>query len=175
MHEVELLWLATIAAARRSVYVESQYFASRRIAEAIADRLREPDGPDIVVVNPGPLTAGSRKRPWAPRARVLEMIREADVDRFRLYTPVTEQRAHIYVHAKVAVIDDRLLRLGSSNVNNRSMGLDTECDLAIEAVEGDRPIGSPRPSSGSVIACSPSTSTARRTTSPPQSRKPGRS
>ena len=110
------------------------------------------------------------------RARVLEMIREADVDRFRLYTPVTEQRAHIYVHAKVAVIDDRLLRLGSSNVNNRSMGLDTECDLAIEAVEGDRgPIGSPRPSSGSVIACSPSTSTARRTTSPPQSRKPGRS
>jgi phospholipase D1/2 len=71
------------------------------------------------------------------RARVLEMVREADVhDRFRLYTPVTEQREHIYVHAKLTVVDDRLLRLGSSNVNNRSMGLDTECDLAIEAVEG---------------------------------------
>ena len=176
MHEVELLWLATIAAARRSVYVESQYFASRRIAEAIADRLREPDGPDVVVVNPWTADGWlSEKAMGTARARVLEMIREADVDRFRLYTPVTEQRAHI-VHAKVAVIDDRLLRLGSSNVNNRSMGLDTECDLAIEAVEGDQgPIGSPRPSSGSVIACSPSTSTAPRTTSPPQSRKPGRS
>jgi phospholipase D1/2 len=71
------------------------------------------------------------------RARVLELVREADVhDRFRLYTPVTAQREHIYVHAKVTVIDDRLLRLGSSNVNNRSMGLDTELDLAIEAIDG---------------------------------------
>jgi phospholipase D1/2 len=138
VHEIELLWLATIAAARRSLYVESQYFASRRIAEAIAERLREPDGPDVVVVNPWTADGWlSEKAMGTARARVLEMIHEADVhDRFRLYTPVTEQRAHIYVHAKVTVVDDRLLRLGSSNVNNRSMGLDTECDLAIEAVEG---------------------------------------
>jgi phospholipase D1/2 len=33
-------------------------------------------------------------------------------------------------------VDDRLLRIGSSNLNNRSMGLDTECDLSIEAVAG---------------------------------------
>ncbi|RBY90230.1 phospholipase [Blastococcus sp. TBT05-19] len=138
VHEIELLWLATIAAARRSLYVESQYFASRRIAEAIADRLREPDGPDVVVVNPETADGWlSEKAMGTARARVLELVREADVhDRFRLYTPVTEQREPIYVHAKVTVVDDRLLRLGSSNVNNRSMGLDTECDLAIEAVEG---------------------------------------
>jgi uncharacterized membrane protein YdjX (TVP38/TMEM64 family) len=37
------------------------------------------------------------------------------------------------VHAKVLIIDDELLRVGSANFNNRSMGLDTECDLAIEA------------------------------------------
>jgi len=139
VHEVELLWLATIAAARRSLYVESQYFASRRMAEAIAQRLGEPDGPDVVVVNPWTADGWlSEKAMGTARARVLEIIREADVhDRFRLYTPVTEQREHIYVHAKVTVVDDRLLRLGSSNVNNRSMGLDTELDLAIEAVEGE--------------------------------------
>jgi phosphatidylserine/phosphatidylglycerophosphate/cardiolipin synthase-like enzyme len=138
VHEIELLWLATIAAARRSIYLESQYFASRRIAEAISDRLREPDGPDVVVVNPDTADGWlSEKAMGTARARVLEGIREADVhDRFRLYTPVTERREHIYVHAKVTVVDDRLLRIGSSNVNNRSMGLDTECDLAIEAVEG---------------------------------------
>ena len=34
------------------------------------------------------------------------------------------------------MIDDRLLRVGSSNLNNRSMGFDTECDLAVEAVLG---------------------------------------
>ncbi|WP_091929666.1 phospholipase D-like domain-containing protein [Blastococcus sp. DSM 46786] len=139
VHEVELLWLAVIAAARRSLYVESQYFASRRIAEAVAERLREPHGPDVVVVNPWTADGWlSEKAMGTARACVLETLREADVhDRFRLYTPVTEQRAHIYVHAKVTVVDDRLLRIGSSNVNNRSMGLDTECDLAIEAVEGE--------------------------------------
>jgi hypothetical protein len=41
VHEIEALYLAIIAATRRSLYIESQYFASRKIAEAIADRLRE--------------------------------------------------------------------------------------------------------------------------------------
>ncbi|MGY2079574.1 phospholipase D-like domain-containing protein [Modestobacter sp. SYSU DS0657] len=139
VHEIELLWLATIAAARRTVYVESQYFANLRIAEAIAARLREPDGPEFVVVNPRVADGWlSEKAMGTARARTLQLLDDADVhDRFRLYTPVTEQREDIYVHAKVTVVDDRLLRLGSSNLNNRSMGLDTECDLAIEAVAGE--------------------------------------
>jgi len=37
------------------------------------------------------------------------------------------------VHAKVMIVDDRLLRVASSNLSNRSMGLDCECDLAVEA------------------------------------------
>src|SRR3712207_593831 len=70
------------------------------------------------------------------RAKLLNLVREADVhDRFRLYVPVTDQRDHIYVHAKAMVVDDRLLRIGSSNLNNRSMGLDTECDVSIEVTE----------------------------------------
>ena len=76
------------------------------------------------------------------RAIFLEQIRKADKhNRFRLYTPVTDNENDIYVHAKVMVVDDVLLRVGSSNLNNRSMGLDTECDLAIEARddgEGER-------------------------------------
>lgn len=49
-----------------------------------------------------------------------------------IYYPVTDGGAAIYVHSKVMVIDDRLLRIGSSNLNNRSMGFDSECDVAIE-------------------------------------------
>jgi phospholipase D1/2 len=37
------------------------------------------------------------------------------------------------VHSKVIVVDGRLLRIGSSNFNNRSLGFDSECDIAIEA------------------------------------------
>jgi phosphatidylserine/phosphatidylglycerophosphate/cardiolipin synthase-like enzyme len=139
VHEVELLWLAAIAAARHTVYFESQYFASRRIAEAIADRLREDDGPEFVVVNPDTAEGWlPEKAMGTARAKLLAMLHEADRhDRFRLYVPVTEGRSPVYVHAKVMTIDDRLLRIGSSNMNNRSMGLDTECDLAIEARAGD--------------------------------------
>jgi phosphatidylserine/phosphatidylglycerophosphate/cardiolipin synthase-like enzyme len=37
------------------------------------------------------------------------------------------------VHSKVVVVDDDLVFAGSSNLSNRSMVLDTECNLAIEA------------------------------------------
>ncbi len=139
VHEIELLWLAVIAAARRTVYIETQYFANRRIAEAIADRLGEDDGPEFVVLNPWTAESWLETRAMdTARVKLLDLVRRADVhDRFRLLVPVTEGRQHVYVHAKVTVLDDRLLRIGSSNLNNRSMGLDTECDLSIEARTGD--------------------------------------
>lgn len=136
--EVESLLLACIREARREIYCESQYFASRTVAEAIAARLREPDGPQIVIVNPvsadGFLEAATMD---TARARLLDVVHKADAhDRFRIYTPVTQANEDIYVHAKILVVDDRLIRIGSSNLNNRSMGFDTECDVAIEAVAG---------------------------------------
>ena len=37
------------------------------------------------------------------------------------------------MHAKLTIVDDRVLRIGSANLNNRSMGLDSECDVFIDA------------------------------------------
>lgn len=136
--EIEALHLAAIASAKRTIYFEGQYFAARCIGEALAARLREPGGPEIVVVNP------LRARGWveeramgAARKRLLGHLRDSDrYDRFRIYRPVTTKGLPIYVHAKVLSVDDRLLRIGSANLNNRSLGMDTECDLAIEAVPG---------------------------------------
>ncbi len=134
IHEIEALYLAAIRHAERTIYIESQYFASRRIAEAMAERLWEADGPEIVVVNPESADGWLEEEVMgSSRARVLRLIREGDRhDRFRIYTPVTAGRQPIYVHAKVMVVDDWLLKVGSSNLNNRSLGFDTECDLAIE-------------------------------------------
>ena len=141
VREIEALYLAAIAAARRGVYIETQYFASHRIAEAIIARLQEEDGPEFVVVNPREASGWLEEAVMgAARALLLRRIEAADRHgRFRLYTPVTESGEDIYVHAKVMVVDDRILRVGSSNLNNRSMGLDTECDLVIEAGEDERP------------------------------------
>jgi phosphatidylserine/phosphatidylglycerophosphate/cardiolipin synthase-like enzyme len=63
----------------------------------------------------------------------MEVIARADdLGRFRIYTPITKESADIYVHAKVLIVDDQLIRVGSANFNNRSMGLDSECDLTID-------------------------------------------
>ena len=70
-------------------------------------------------------------------ARPDELVQKADVHRrFRLYTPVTRGGTLMYVHAKILIMDDRLMRVGSSNLNNRSLSYDTECDLAVEAYPG---------------------------------------
>jgi phosphatidylserine/phosphatidylglycerophosphate/cardiolipin synthase-like enzyme len=131
--EIERLYLEQIARAKRSIYAESQYFASRKIAEAIAKRLDEPDGPEIVLINP--VSAQGWLEPLAmdtARARLYETLRRRDPNhRFRIYHAHTAGGEAIYVHAKIMIVDDVSLRVGSSNMNNRSMRLDTECDVTI--------------------------------------------
>ena len=64
---------------------------------------------------------------------LIEALKARDArGRFRIYHPFTQRGAPIYVHAKILIVDDRLIRVGSSNMNNRSMRLDTECDMTID-------------------------------------------
>ena len=134
-HEIETQYLAAIGAARRSIYIESQYCASRKIGEALARRLQEKDGPEVVIVTPKSADGWLEEKVMgAARVLVVGMLRDSDRDdRFRIYYPVAADGTPIYVHAKIMIVDDRFLKIGSSNLNNRSMGFDTECDLAIEA------------------------------------------
>ncbi|MGP3707925.1 phospholipase D-like domain-containing protein [Gordonia paraffinivorans] len=139
VEEIRKLYLAAFAAARHTIYIESQYLAAREIAEALAARLREDDGPEIVVVLPRQSDSPVERLAMdGARHRLLKLLWQADVhDRFRAYYPVTSEGDPIYVHAKVLVVDDVLLRIGSSNLNNRSLGFDSECDVAIEADADD--------------------------------------
>ncbi len=135
--EIEAVSLAAIAAARRLVYVESQYLASRRIGDAIARRLAEADGPEVVIVNPCTAEGWLEEEAMgSARSLILSRLQAADRNgRLRVVHPVAEGGTPIYVHAKVMIVDDRLLKVGSSNLNNRSLGLDTECDLVLDAAD----------------------------------------
>lgn len=135
VREIEALFVDSISAARRFVYAENQYFASRAVAEAVAKRLSESNGPEFVFVNPKSGQGWLEEEVMdSARARLLELIRAADrFGRFRMYSPVTEAGKDIYVHSKIMIIDDERLRVGSANLNNRSMGLDSECDVMIDA------------------------------------------
>jgi phospholipase D1/2 len=133
--EVEALNLAAIAAARDVIYMENQYFASRSIAEAIAARLREDDGPEVVIVLPR--SSESRleiESMDSARQRLVRLLRKADLHgRLGVYWPAAGNGVSVYIHSKIIVVDGRLLRIGSSNFNNRSLGFDSECDIAIES------------------------------------------
>lgn len=144
VREIEALFLEQIARAQRFIYIESQYFASARVAEAIAERVAEPDPPEIILINP--LTADgwlAQTAMDAARVRLLRSIGEVDPKRrFRVFAPLTSGGVQIYVHAKLMIVDDEIIRVGSANLNNRSMGLDTEADVFIDAT---------RPGNGHIV------------------------
>jgi uncharacterized membrane protein YdjX (TVP38/TMEM64 family) len=72
------------------------------------------------------------------RRNLIERLQRADRSgRFHVYYPFIDGLAEgtcIDVHSKVMIVDDEWLRVGSSNVCNRSMGFDSECDLLLEAL-----------------------------------------
>jgi phospholipase D1/2 len=143
IREIEILYRDAISAARRSIYMESPYLTSGAVGEALAHRLQEADGPEIILV------ISRKSSGWLEeatmdvlRSRLLRRLREADrFHRLRVYCPLIDglQKDCLSVHSKILVVDDKLVRVGSANLNNRSMGLDTECDLAIEA-NGNRQV-----------------------------------
>ena len=145
VREVEALYLDAIRSARRSIFIENQYFTAPVLCSALEQRLQEPDGPEVVIILPKKITGWlGNKVMEAKRGRILDRLMRADVhDRLRLCHPWVgeEPKQGVMVHAKLMVVDDRFLRVGSANLCNRSMGLDTECDLAIEAQNQEQQTG----------------------------------
>jgi phosphatidylserine/phosphatidylglycerophosphate/cardiolipin synthase-like enzyme len=130
--------LAAIEAARESIYIEAQYLTSGTIGKALARQLEEPDGPEVIILMAHE-SRGLLER-WVMgtnRDRLIRRLVRADKHgRLRVDYPCMEGRdgpRQVLIHAKLLIVDDRFVKVGSSNLNNRSIGLDTELDLAIEA------------------------------------------
>ncbi|MBY5864463.1 phospholipase D-like domain-containing protein [Rhizobium leguminosarum] len=140
--------LDVIARARRQLYIEAQYLASFRVADAIAARLQEEDGPEVIIICTQSSHGLIEKIVMGGnRDRVIRRLKRADrADRLRVYyavvpgpivpgpvTPKESSEVEVLVHSKLIIADDEMVRIGSSNLNNRSEGLDDECDMLFEA------------------------------------------
>ncbi len=142
LRQVERLFKDSIGAAGRYIYIETQYFTSDVVCGSLCESLRRPQGPEIVLAvpfrSPGWLEQGVMD---GLRVRTLRRLFEADKHgRLRLYYPYVpnlNNGASMHLHSKVMIIDDCFLRIGSANLSNRSMGLDSECDLSLECAPGD--------------------------------------
>jgi len=138
IREVEKLFFDSIAAAERMLYIENQFLTLEDIAHGIVRRMKERPALEVVIVSPDTPDSWVETRTMRNgRIRFRNILKAGRIDeQWRLVAPeVTdgETTASTMVHSKVMIVDDHLLRVGSANLNNRSMGADSECDLVIEA------------------------------------------
>lgn len=138
VHEIRDLYSAAIASAERVLYIENQYLTADSVAEALARRLQEV--PELEVLLVGPRTAMDwleETTMGVGRATFMARLAAAGgADRVRLLAPLVRedgQETDIKVHSKLMIVDDRILTVGSANIANRSMGLDSETNVTVEA------------------------------------------
>lgn len=143
VREVEALFGDAFASAERSIYIENQFLTCTKVSEQLAKALRRRPQLEALIVGPQHYDSWIESRTMRNgRIRVSRMLQAAGVgERVRLVYPDVRQDGEAtstMVHSKVSIVDDRLLRIGSANLNNRSMGTDTECDLIFEAADAEQ-------------------------------------
>jgi phosphatidylserine/phosphatidylglycerophosphate/cardiolipin synthase-like enzyme len=123
-------YLRAVRAAERLVYLESQFLWSYELVAVLAEKLRNPpnDGFRVVAVLPAHPNNGQEDT----RGQ-LGVLVEADGEGKRflactLWQPGTDADP-VYVHAKIGIVDDRWLTLGSANLNEHSFFNDTEVNV----------------------------------------------
>jgi phosphatidylserine/phosphatidylglycerophosphate/cardiolipin synthase-like enzyme len=117
-----------MSSAKRLVYLENQFLWSPEVTSILAAKLQQPPTDEfrVVVVLPAHPNNGSDDT----RGQ-LGVLVDCDADeRLLACTLFQPGREHqVYVHAKVAIVDDRWLAIGSANLNSHSFYNDTEVCL----------------------------------------------
>jgi len=120
-----------LRSAQRLIYLENQFLWSPEIAEVLIEKLRRPPRSDfrLLLVLPAKPNSGSDDT----RGVLGELI-DADDERGHLlactlYARASEFADPIYVHAKIAIVDDEWVTIGSANLNEHSLFNDTEMNI----------------------------------------------
>ena len=150
--EILNLLVTAISKAERLIYAETQYLSSHAITEALEQRMRSLDQPKVELVFILNMRGETLKEQAAVGlaqaqniGRLRQAARETDCPLGLYYTlpasvgSVPPERA-TYIHSKLMIVDDRFLTVGSANLTNRSMGVDTELNVSVEAEDESRPL-----------------------------------
>ena len=138
IHEISDLLLTNIENARELVYLESQYLTSVAVRDALIRRFGRGDL-DVVVILPESPNAKEDLALGDAQAQIIQSIADSGGS-FRAYYPGRGPGPSTYVHAKVMIVDDRILTVGSANLTNRSLSLDTELCVTWELDRADEQI-----------------------------------
>jgi phosphatidylserine/phosphatidylglycerophosphate/cardiolipin synthase-like enzyme len=125
--------LRGVRSAQRVVYLESQFLWAPEVVDLLAAKLRDPPADDFRVVIVLPSKANNGQEDTRGQLAVLA---DADRDARRLLAATISARTgrtvdRVYVHAKIAIVDDRWMTIGSANLNAHSLVNDSEMNLVV--------------------------------------------
>jgi phosphatidylserine/phosphatidylglycerophosphate/cardiolipin synthase-like enzyme len=126
-------YLRALRSAERLVYLESQFLWAPEVVDTLAAKLREPPHPDFRVIVVLPSRANNGQEDTRGQ---LAILADADRDGHRLLAATISARTgrtvdRVYVHAKIGIVDDRWLTIGSANLNAHSLFNDSEMNLVV--------------------------------------------
>jgi phosphatidylserine/phosphatidylglycerophosphate/cardiolipin synthase-like enzyme len=128
-------YLRALRAAKRLVYLESQFLWSPEVVLVLAEKLRRPPCDDFRVIALLPSEPNNGADDSRGQVGVLINADQEcdDTTRFlacTLYQPGPGGNP-VYVHSKAAIVDDAWLTVGSANLNEHSLFNDTECNVVV--------------------------------------------
>lgn len=144
--EIRQLFIDAIDAAERLIYIENQYCSSEALRDALIERMKQRRRPRLQIVLIIAKDAEAFLEQLSigiAQSRIIRSLRETAAESghaFGIYYPASSnsqgKEVPTYVHAKLLLVDDRFLSVGSANMNNRSMGYDTELNVAWDDLPG---------------------------------------
>jgi phospholipase D1/2 len=148
--EVRELFVEAVRAADTLIYIETQYFSSHVMREALERRMCAADRPKLDIVILLNMEAETLKEQLAvglAQAKIIGRLREVAREQGQqlgIYftTPACESPESngpaTYIHSKLMIADDSFLAVGSANLTNRSLSVDTELVASVHATPADR-------------------------------------
>lgn len=150
VHEIRDLYVRAIHNAERFIYIETQYLTSCCVRDALVARMKDTRKPKLDIVMMLPQKPEKFKEEvfiGIPQGSVLDEVVKAAKEHghaLGLYNVVTPDPAspggtpiYVYVHAKLMIVDDVFFTMGSANLANRSMTVDSEINATWVAKPGD--------------------------------------
>jgi phosphatidylserine/phosphatidylglycerophosphate/cardiolipin synthase-like enzyme len=126
-------YVRALRSARRFIYLENQFLWAPEIVAVLAEKLAHPPSDDFRMVVLLPARPNSGKDDTLGQ---LSVLAEADDGRGRflacsIYCRDKDASRPVYVHAKVGIVDDVWLTIGSCNLNDHSLFNDTEANIVV--------------------------------------------
>lgn len=123
-------YLNALRCAEHLVYLENQFLWSPEVVEVLCDKLANPPHDDFRLVVVLPLHPSSGKDTTMGQ---LSQLLQADAGRGNVLAVTllgpTRESSGVYVHAKVGIVDDHWITVGSCNLNEHSLYNDTEVNV----------------------------------------------